>query len=51
VEIPAGTHGRLTLVYRPKWLSWGGSAAIACAFIMALSLIVAIPRRHAGNGI
>jgi len=47
VEIPAGTHGRLTLGYRPYWLIWGGSAAIACALIIALSLVAAITRRYA----
>jgi hypothetical protein len=47
VEIPAGTHGRLTLAYRPYWLIWGGSAAIACALIIALSLVAAITRRYA----
>ncbi|HJW38638.1 MAG TPA: hypothetical protein VJ420_08485 [Candidatus Udaeobacter sp.] len=45
VEIPAGTHGRLTLAYRPYWLIWGGSAAVACAVIIALSLVAAITRR------
>jgi hypothetical protein len=49
VEIPAGTHGRLTLVYRPYWLIWGGSAAIACALIIALSLVAAITRRYADH--
>jgi hypothetical protein len=24
VEVPPGTHGRLTLLYRPLWLLWGG---------------------------
>jgi hypothetical protein len=47
VEIPAGTHGRLTLAYRPYWLIWGGSAAIACTVIIALSLVAAITRRYA----
>src|SRR6266446_8409660 len=47
VEIPAGTHGRLTLGYRPYWLIWGGSVAIACALIIALSLVGAIARRYA----
>ena len=48
VEIPAGTHGRLTLAYRPYWLIWGGIAAIACALVIALSLVAAITRRYAG---
>ena len=30
VEVPAGARGRLTLIYRPAWLVWGGSVAIAC---------------------
>jgi hypothetical protein len=47
VEIPAGTHGRLTFVYRPNWLIWGGSAAIACALVIALSLVAAISSSYA----
>ena len=47
VEIPAGTHGRLTLAYRPNWLIWGGSAAVACALIIALSLVAAVSPRYA----
>jgi hypothetical protein len=35
VEVPPGTSGRLTLVYRPPWLVWGG-------LIAALSLLVVI---------
>ena len=50
-EIPAGTRGRLTLVYRPNWLIWGGGAAIACALVLALSLVVAILRRYADRRI
>src|SRR5438477_12979238 len=38
VEVPGGTHGRLTLAYRPYWLSWGSGAAIVCALIVAVSL-------------
>jgi len=45
VEIPAGTHGRLALVYRPNWLIWGGAVAIVCMLIIALSLLAAIPQR------
>jgi hypothetical protein len=47
VEIPAGTHGRLTLAYRPNWLIWGRAAAIACALIIALSLLAAIFSKYA----
>jgi hypothetical protein len=35
VELPAGTHGQLTLVYRPWWLVIGGAASIAgCALFV-----------------
>jgi hypothetical protein len=49
VEIPAGARGRLTLVYRPNWLIWGGAAAIACALVIAVSLVAAISSRYAGQ--
>jgi uncharacterized membrane protein YfhO len=51
VEVPAGTRGRLTLVYRPNWLVWGGAAAIACALVVAVSLVAAILRRYADRRI
>jgi hypothetical protein len=51
VAIPAGTHGRLSLFYRPNWLIWGGAAAIACALVVVLSLVVAISRRYADRRI
>ena len=41
VEIPAGAHGRLTLVYRPSWLLWGGSLAVGCGLIALLGVIAA----------
>ena len=41
VEIPAGAHGRLTLVYRPSWLVWGGSLAVGCGLIVLLGVIAA----------
>jgi uncharacterized membrane protein YfhO len=37
VELPAGTHGRLTLVYRPAWLIWGSVIAAACALVILLT--------------
>ena len=43
VEVPAGTHGLLTLTYRPYWLVWGGSIAIVSALGMLLSLSLAGP--------
>jgi hypothetical protein len=39
VEIPAGMSGRLTLVYRPWWLVWGGGISVAClAFVLLTAL-------------
>src|SRR3984893_4782349 len=43
VEVPAGTHGLLTLTYRPYWLVWGGSAAIICALGILLRLLLRLP--------
>jgi uncharacterized membrane protein YfhO len=42
IEIPAGTSGRLTMVYRPAWLIWGGGVSILCLSIMAVSGVLAI---------
>jgi hypothetical protein len=41
VEIPAGTHGRLTLVYRPWWLIAGGALAIVSCAVFAAGLFTA----------
>jgi hypothetical protein len=46
VEVPAGTHGLLTLTYRPYWLVWGGSAAIICALGILLSLLQRMVDTH-----
>jgi len=42
IEIPAGTSGRLMLVYRPAWLVWGGGVSILCAGIVAVSGVFAM---------
>jgi hypothetical protein len=42
IEIPAGTSGRLTMVYRPAWLVRGGSVSILCLGIVAVSGVLAI---------
>jgi hypothetical protein len=42
VEIPAGMSGRLTLVYRPWWLLWGGTIAAVSLLVMIVSVLVAI---------
>src|SRR6266487_855238 len=41
LEVPAGTHGRLTVAYRPAWLLWGGSVAAVCGLIVLLGVIAA----------
>jgi hypothetical protein len=45
VEVPAGSHGQVNLSYRPAWLIWGGSVAIACALLVMLGFCVAIYER------
>jgi hypothetical protein len=42
VEVPAGVHEHVTLIYRPPWLIWGSSAALACALAVLLSFFTAI---------
>ena len=42
IEIPAGTNGRLTMVYRPSWLIWGSGVSILCLGIVAVSGVLAI---------
>jgi len=44
VEIPAGAHGRLTLIYRPAWLLWGGSVAVGCGLIVLVGVAAAVSR-------
>jgi hypothetical protein len=41
LEVPAGTHGRLTVAYKPAWLLWGGGLAAACGLIVLLGVIAA----------
>jgi len=41
VEVPPGAHGRLTLVYRPLWLLWGGGLAAVSGLIVLLGIIAA----------
>jgi hypothetical protein len=44
VEIPAGAHGRMTLIYRPAWLVWGSATAIACALAVLLAFTLQYQR-------
>jgi hypothetical protein len=42
VEIPAGTSGRFTMIYRPPWLVWGGGVSILCLGIVLVGGILAL---------
>ncbi len=42
VEVPAGTHGRLVLSYRPPWLVCGAGVAVLSVFACVLLFV----RRH-----
>jgi len=37
VEIPAGAHGRLAMIYRPVWLIWGSATAVVCFLVILLA--------------
>ena len=41
LDVPAGTHGRLTVTYRPAWLLWGGGGASVCGLTVLLGVIAA----------
>jgi hypothetical protein len=41
VEVPSGSHGRLTLVYRPWWLIYGGQLSIFCAITWSAGVVAA----------
>jgi hypothetical protein len=41
VEVPAGSAGRLTMVYRPPWLVWGGAIAAASLLVLLGSVAAA----------
>ncbi len=46
VEVPAGSHGRLTLTYRPYWLKWGSAAAVACVLALIVGFSAATFQRR-----
>jgi hypothetical protein len=41
VEIPAGSHGRLVLSYRPSWLVYGGGLSILCGMVFVVGVVAA----------
>ena len=47
VELPAGSHGRLILVYRPWWLIYGGILSILSATTLLFGFVAAriLPER------
>jgi len=40
VEVPAGAHGRLVLIYRPAWLIRGGAVSVGCIVVILLAFIL-----------
>jgi hypothetical protein len=44
VQVPAGSHGRLTLTYRPWWLTLGGAVAVVSSMIFAAGWLGALRR-------
>jgi hypothetical protein len=42
IEVPAGTNGRLTVLYRPTWLIRGGAVSLLCLGIVAAGGVLAI---------
>jgi hypothetical protein len=46
VEVPGGSQGKLTLVYRPWWLIFGGGMAIVSLFVFAFGLFRACSKSH-----
>jgi hypothetical protein len=41
LEVPARTHGRLTVAYSPAWMMWGGDVAAASGLIVLLGAVAA----------
>ena len=41
IEVPAGSHGRLTMSYRPPWLLWGGAVAGLSLLVMITGAVAA----------
>jgi len=40
VDVPAGAHGRLALIYRPGWLILGNATGAACVLVFLLAFIL-----------
>jgi hypothetical protein len=46
VELPAGTTGRLSLGYRPRWLLLGGAIAGVALLVCAAAAVLALRRKQ-----
>jgi hypothetical protein len=46
VEVPSGSHGKVTLIYRPWWLISGGGIAIASCLVLVAGLFRACSERR-----
>jgi hypothetical protein len=44
IDVPPGTHGRLTLYYRPNWMIYGSALAITSAAVWFIAVLFAIRR-------
>ena len=42
VKVPAGSHGQLTLTYRPWWLTLGGAVAVVSGVVLIVGLLGAL---------
>jgi hypothetical protein len=40
IEIPAGAHGQLALIYRPVWFIWGSATAVVCVLVILLAFVL-----------
>jgi uncharacterized membrane protein YfhO len=49
VDIPAGSHGRLALIYQPGWLIWG--TASACASVLVILTAIALRRMESRRAV
>ena len=46
VEIPPGSHGKVVLIYRPRWLIYGGTLSTLCAAIWLFGFLFAVRSRQ-----
>ena len=42
VEVPPGSHGRVVLAYRPRWLIYGGALSILCAVVFSAGVLATV---------